>query len=83
MKVILMKDIKGTGKKGDIKEVSDGFANNFLIRQGLAKKVDANSLNENKMQKEANAFHKEQEKIAANNIKKQLRTTFIALRVWF
>ena len=37
MKVIFLKDVAGKGKKGELKEVSDGFANNFLIRQGLAK----------------------------------------------
>lgn len=37
MKVILIKDVKGTGKKGDVKSVADGFARNFLLKQGLAK----------------------------------------------
>jgi large subunit ribosomal protein L9 len=36
MKIILTQDVKGTGKKGEIKEVSDGFARNFLIKKGLA-----------------------------------------------
>ncbi|PIR03094.1 MAG: 50S ribosomal protein L9 [Candidatus Magasanikbacteria bacterium CG11_big_fil_rev_8_21_14_0_20_43_7] len=36
MKVILLQDIKGTGRKGEIKDVADGYARNFLIKQGLA-----------------------------------------------
>lgn len=36
MKVILIRDVKGTGRKGEIKDVADGYARNFLIKQGLA-----------------------------------------------
>jgi large subunit ribosomal protein L9 len=36
MKVILLREVKGTGSKGEIKEVADGYARNFLIKQGLA-----------------------------------------------
>jgi len=36
MKVILLRDVKGTGRKGEVKDVADGYARNFLIKQGLA-----------------------------------------------
>ena len=62
MKVILQADVKGKGKKGDIKEVSDGYARNFLFPRGLAVAANAANLNTIKGQKEAQAFHKEQEK---------------------
>ena len=43
MKVILLKDVKGTGKKGEVKEVSDGYARNFLIKKVVA--VEASQAN--------------------------------------
>lgn len=65
MKVVLLKDVKGSGKAGDIIEAKDGFAQNFLIKKGLAKVADAQALNENKAQKDAQAFHR-QEQLKAN-----------------
>ena len=57
MKVILLQDVKGTGKKGEIKNVSDGFARNFLIGKGLA--VEATNANLNKLEgQKASAQHK-------------------------
>jgi len=81
MKVIFLKDVKGSGKKGELKEVSDGYANNFLIKQGLAKKADNTALNENKTQKEANDYHKEQERLAALEVKKQIDGRDIVLKI--
>lgn len=50
MKVILLKDVKKQGKKDQIIDVSDGYANNFLIKQGLA--VPCNQVNKNRLEKE-------------------------------
>ncbi len=65
MKVVLLKDVKGSGKAGDIIEAKDGFAQNFLIKRGLARPADAQALNENKAQKQAQEFHR-QEQLKAN-----------------
>ena len=64
MKVILLKDVKGTGKKNEVKEVSDGYARNFLLPKKLAVPADntnmkelneKNKSKENKAQKEYEA----------------------------
>lgn len=46
MKVILLKDIKGTGKKGEVKEVSEGYARNFLLPKKMAVVADNTSMKE-------------------------------------
>ena len=48
MKVILLQDVKGTGKKGELANVSDGYARNFLLPRKLAREADAQALNEMK-----------------------------------
>lgn len=50
MKVIFLKDVKGQGKKNEIKEVSDGYAQNFLIKNGYAVKADPINIEKVKMQ---------------------------------
>ncbi len=52
MKVIFLKDLKGQGKKGEIKEVSDGYAMNFLIKKGYALKKTEGSMNKLKEEQE-------------------------------
>ena len=46
MKVILLKDVKGTGKKGEMKEVSDGYARNFLLPKKMAVVADNTAVKE-------------------------------------
>lgn len=59
MKVILTKDIKGQGKKGQLVEVSDGYARNFLMPRGLAKEATKENLNVMHGQQEAEAYKKQ------------------------
>ena len=65
MKVILKADVKGSGKKGDILEVSDGYAKNFLLKKGLAEIATSTGINEIRQRKTADEFHK------AENVKMQ------------
>ena len=46
MKVILTQDVKGTGKKGQMVEVADGYAQNFLIKRGIAVAASSQAVNE-------------------------------------
>ncbi len=46
MKVIFLQDVKGSGKKGEVKEVSDGYARNFLIGKGLACEANAKNMSD-------------------------------------
>ncbi len=61
MKVILLADVKGTGKKGDVVEVSDGFARNMLFKKNLAKVATAVEVNSLQIKKNAEEFHKREE----------------------
>lgn len=57
MKVILIKDLKGKGKAGEIIDVNPTYAMNVLIKQGIAKEANKSNLNDHKGQVEAKAFH--------------------------
>lgn len=68
MKVVLKQDIKGTGKKDQMVEVSDGYARNFLFPRKLAVPADAANANDVKNKAEAKQFHLEQERAAAQKL---------------
>ncbi len=65
MKVVLLADVKGHGKKGELCNVSDGYARNFLFPKKLAIEADNAALNELKNREESAAHHKQEEIKAA------------------
>lgn len=81
MKIVLLKDVKGTGKKGEIKEVSDGYAKNFLLKTGAAKIADAGALSENNMKKESDAYHKEMERQQAIALGQKIKEKHLTLSI--
>ncbi len=79
MKVILLKDIKGTGKKGDIINASDGHARNYLLPKGLA--VEANAGNINAKQNQDRKVEEEKQRILdeARELKAKLEDIVISI----
>lgn len=72
MKVILTQDVKGQGKKGQMIDVSDGYARNFLLPKKLAVTATADNVNNMKQQEKARLKKLEDEKAEATAIAKQL-----------
>lgn len=80
MKVILSKDVKGTGKKGDVVEVSDGFARNFLLKRGAAIEASAEALNEVSQKKASEKHKKELEIQEAKELAKKIGAVTVQLK---
>lgn len=72
MKVILNADVKGQGKKGELVNVSDGYARNFLFPRKLAVEADAAAMNELKNREAATAHHHAEEVKAAEDLAAKL-----------
>ncbi len=72
MKVILTQNVKNLGKEGDIKEVADGYARNYLIPQGLAREATTSILKETKERQAREQKQKDKEKARAEQIKEKL-----------
>jgi len=74
MEVIFVKDLKGQGKAGEKKNISDGYAKNFLIPKGYAIEATAANLNDLKGKKDSEAYKKEQDLKHAKELKEKLET---------
>lgn len=81
MKVVLLKDLKGKGKKGDIINVNDGYASNFLVPNGYAVVGTNSAVNEANQAKQANAYREEQNRLAAQELAKKLKDKEVLISV--
>ena len=79
MKVLLLADVKGQGKKDQIVEVSDGYARNFLFPKKLAVVADAKVMSETKSKEEAKQFKLKEEKSAAKALADKLGTLTVKI----
>lgn len=79
MKVILTQDVKSQGKKGDLINVSDGYATNFLLPKGLAKPATKQAINELEGQRGAQQYHKNQEEKKAHDLAERLKSVTVNL----
>lgn len=80
MKVIFIKDMKGQGKKGQVKEVSDGYAANFLLPRGIARPATEGNMKTLENQNAAEEKRKQEEKKEAEVLGKKLEGTTIQLK---
>ena len=79
MKVILQQDVKGQGKRGQLVNVSDGYARNFLFPKKLAVEANAENVNTMKMQDKAKKAQMAAEKAEAEAVAKQLKDVVVKI----
>ena len=80
MIVILMKDVKGTGKAGDVVKVSDGYARNMLLPKGLAKEASDGNIRNLEKQKEIAAAKRAEQKAAAQETAEKLEKITLEIK---
>lgn len=80
MKVIFNVDVKGQGKKGEMKEVSDGYARNYLLPRKLAGEATADNINTMKLKEKAKAAQIAKEKAEAQENAKRLSEVTVTIR---
>lgn len=79
MKVIFQQDVRGHGKKGELKEVSDGYARNYLLPRKLAVEATTDNLNAFKLKEKAKAAQLEKDKATAREISKKLESVVLKI----
>ena len=80
MKVVFLKDVKGKGKKGEIKEVAEGYARNFLIKNGYAKEATNQALSELQGQKRLAEKNAAAELQAAKDLKERIEQLEVTIK---
>ena len=81
MKVILLSDIKGVGKKDQVIEASDGYARNYLFPKKLALEANTENMSKLKARQNSNQFRKDTEKKQAEEIAKKLKVIMLKIKV--
>lgn len=81
MKVILLSDIKGVGKKDQVIEASDGYARNYLFPKKLALEANTENMSKLKARQNSNQFRKDTEKKQAEEIAKKLKGIMLKIKV--
>lgn len=80
MRVVFLKDVKGKGKKGEIKNVADGYAQNFLIKNGYAAEANAQAMSQLEGQKKLEAKNAAAELAAAQELKEKVEALTVELK---
>ena len=80
MKVLMKQDVKSVGKKDEIREVSDGYARNFLLPRGLAVAADAAALNMARTKNEAREHHAAEALAAAEKLAERIKGKTVSLK---
>jgi len=81
MKVIILKDTRGVGRRGDIKEIPNGYARNFLIPRHLAKAATEEAVNEMKSERQNREKHVEALRLKLSRIQNILNENPLVFRV--
>lgn len=80
MKVVFLKDVKGKGKKGEVKNVADGYAQNFLIKNGFAVEASNQAMSQLEGQKKLDEKNAAAELQAAKDLKDQLEALTVEIK---